>query len=150
MPAQVNGRRRYTFGVTAPDLEQRLGDFFETHASDALAVYLYGSEARGTATASSDIDLAVLYAESPERTLDALPLPLESDLERAVGRPVQIVVLNHAPADLVHRVLRDGRLLIDRDRAARIRFEVRARNEFFDLAPIRRLYRRPVARTDRQ
>jgi hypothetical protein len=38
--------------------------------------------------------------------------------------------------------LRDGRLVLDRDRAARIRFEVRSRNEYFDMAPIRRLYRR--------
>ena len=73
---------------------------------------------------------------------------LEGDLERALGGPVQVVALNRAPPDLVHRVLRDGRLILDRDPAARIRFEVRSRNEFFDLAPIRRLYRRyPAAPT---
>ena len=44
-------------------------------------------------------------------------------------------------------MLRDGSLVLDRDRAARIRFEVRSRNEYFDLAPIRRRYRRyPVPR----
>ena len=52
------------------------------------------------------------------------------------------MALNRASADLVHRVLRDGRLVLDRDPAARIRFEVQKRNEYFDLAPIRRLYRR--------
>lgn len=131
-------------------LDERLCEFFETSAPDALAVYLYGSEARGTATPSSDIDLAILYAHRPAHTLDALPLEIESELERRIGRPVQIVVLNDAPVDLVHRILRDGRLLVDRDRAARIRFEVRARNEFFDLAPLRALYRRPVGRADRR
>ena len=59
-----------------------------------------------------------------------------------MGRPVEVVVLNTAPADLVHRVLRDGILVLDRDRPARIRFEVQSRNEYFDLAPLRRLYRR--------
>jgi predicted nucleotidyltransferase len=127
-------------------LDERLREFFETSTPDALAVYLYGSEARGTADASSDIDLAILYARPPARTLDALPLEIESALERRVGRPVQIVVLNDAPADLVHRILRDGRLLVDRDRAARIRFEVRARNEFFDLELIREQYRHPAKR----
>lgn len=130
-------------------LDERLRQFFETSAPDMLAVYLYGSEARGTATPSSDIDLAILYARPPARTLAALPLEIESALEREVGRPVQIVILNDAPADLVHRILRDGRLLLDRDRAARIRFEVRARNEFFDLAPVRALYRRPADGADR-
>ena len=52
-----------------------------------------------------------------------------------------LVVLNEAPCDLVHRVLRDGRL----DRAARVRFEVRSRNEYFDMDPVRRAYRRTHA-----
>jgi len=52
------------------------------------------------------------------------------------------VVLNRAPVDLVHRVLRDGILLLDRDPSGRIRFEVRARNEYFDLLPHLRRYRR--------
>jgi hypothetical protein len=60
---------------------------------------------------------------------------------------VQVVALNRAPADLVHRVLRDGHIVLDADRAARLRFEVHKRNEYFDLAPIRRLYRRLPAST---
>jgi uncharacterized protein len=60
--------------------------------------------------------------------------------------PVQVVVLNRASPDLVHRVLRDGRLVLDHDRSARIRFEVRSRNEYFDMAPIRALYRRYPAK----
>ena len=39
-----------------------------------------------------------------------------------LSRPIQLVVLNGAPPDLVHRVLRDGQLLCERDRSARIRF----------------------------
>jgi len=53
-----------------------------------------------------------------------------------------VVVLNDAPADLVHRVLRDGVLVLETDRSARIRFEVAKRNEYFDLLPILRRYRR--------
>lgn len=52
------------------------------------------------------------------------------------------MVLNRAPVDLIHRVLRDGMLLHDRDPTARIRFEVKARNEYFDLLPYLRQYRR--------
>ena len=50
--------------------------------------------------------------------------------------------MNSAPADLRARVLRDGVLLVDRDPSLRIRFEVRTRNEWFDLQPILREYRR--------
>jgi hypothetical protein len=38
-------------------------------------------------------------------------------------------------------VLRDGILVCDRNVPARIRFEVRLRNEYFDMEPVRRLYR---------
>jgi len=43
--------------------------------------------------------------------------------------------LNDAPPDLVHRVLRDGRLVLESDRTARVRFEVSARNAYFDVLP---------------
>jgi predicted nucleotidyltransferase len=128
--------------VTSSELQRQLVAFFEANPRDAVAVYLYGSMARGTGTAASDVDLAILYARAPQPTLEGLPLSLEAEIERLVGRPVQVIVLNGAPSDLVHRVLRDGKLLLDRDRPARIRFEVQARNEFFDLEPIRRQYRK--------
>ncbi len=109
---------------------------------DVVAVYLYGSRARGTESPGSDVDLGLFVRSAPPATLDGVASELEDAVERAVRVPVQVVVLNRASADLIHRVLRDGVLLLDRDRAARIRFEVQARNEYFDLAPLRRLYRR--------
>ena len=38
--------------------------------------------------------------------------------------------------------MRDGKLLLDRDENRRIAFEVRARNEYFDLLPYLDQYRR--------
>jgi predicted nucleotidyltransferase len=111
-----------------------------------VCAYLFGSFARGTARPASDVDLAVLFREPPESRLAAGPLDLEGDLERALGHRVQLVVLNRAPSDLVHRVLRDGRIVLDRDRAARIRFEIDKRNEYFDLEPVRLRYRKTGAR----
>jgi predicted nucleotidyltransferase len=116
-------------------LDEPLREFFERAPPDARAVHLDGRERRGTATASSDIDLVVRCACPPRRTLDAQPLEMEVEFECRLGRPVQVIVLRDAPAELVHQIPRDGRLLLDRDRAARIRFEVPARNEFVDLSP---------------
>ena len=53
-----------------------------------------------------------------------------------------MVVLNYAPVDLTIRVLRDGKLLVDRDRSKRIHFEVKTRFEFRDLEPYLKMYRR--------
>jgi hypothetical protein len=127
-------------------IEERLRACLRDAPPGVVCAYLFGSEARGEARAGSDVDVAVLYEPAPAARLDAGPLDLEGQLERALGRPVQLVVLNAAPADLVHRVLRDGRVLLDRDRAARIRFEVARRNEYFDLAPIRQRFRHPDRR----
>jgi predicted nucleotidyltransferase len=110
-----------------------------------VAAYLFGSCARGEATAASDVDVA-LWLEKTPKTLESLPLELTADLEQRLGMPVDVIVLNGAPSDLVHRVLRDGILLVERDRSARIRFEVRARNDYFDLQPMRNAYRYPSRR----
>src|SRR5262245_56468417 len=102
---------------------------------DVTTVYLFGSTARGTRRADSDVDVGVLVEGQPPRTIDGLKLDLQGELERALGHEVQLVVLNGAPPDLVHRVLRDGKLLLDRDPSKRIRFETNARREYFDVLP---------------
>jgi predicted nucleotidyltransferase len=122
-------------------VRKALNEYFAVHSEGLVAGYLFGSAARGTAGPRSDVDVAVLYERTPPATLEGLPLDLEGRLERLLGCPAQVVVLNTAPVGLVHRVLRDGVLLLDRDPRARIRFEVRARNEFFDLQPILARYR---------
>lgn len=128
--------------MSAEPLEDRIRQFFAGRAEDLVAVYLFGSVARETSRADSDVDVAVLLGSGPPSTFEGLSLRLEGDLERLLGRPLDLVVLDGAPVDLVHRVLRDGVLLVDRDPSVRIRFEVQARNEYFDLEPILKLYRR--------
>jgi len=123
-------------------IEARLRTFFGADARGAISVYLFGSVARGEAGPSSDVDLGILFASDSPATLEAPQFALEGELERLLHAPVQVVALNRASADLVHRVLRDGRLVIDRDRGARIRFEVRSRNQYFDMAQVRARYRR--------
>lgn len=128
--------------MSGGDFEGKLREVLGGSPDEVVAVYLYGSRARGTARAGSDVDIGVLLRDSPPPTLKSVARDLEATVEGALRVPTEIVVLNRAPADLIHRVLRDGVLLLDRDRSARLRFEVQSRNEYFDLAPLRRLYRR--------
>jgi predicted nucleotidyltransferase len=125
-------------------LRDRIRATFED-VPEVVAVYVFGSVARDSAGPASDVDVAVLFHRAPASTLMGPRLSLEGRLEQALGRPVDLVVLNTASADLVHRVLRDGDLVVDLDRSRRIRFEVARRNEYFDLQPILDAYRR-VAR----
>jgi predicted nucleotidyltransferase len=119
--------------------------FFAEGARGIVCAYLYGSEARGDAGPQSDIDVAVLLRHAPAGTLEGLGLDLASELEHRLGRPVDVVALNHASPDLVHRVLRDGVLVHDSDPRARVAFETRSRSEYFDVLPYLREYRRSTA-----
>lgn len=124
-----------------PDVTKHVLDAVEGQP-EISAVYVFGSVARGTEGPGSDVDVAVLFRSTPSATLMGPRLTLEGDLERRIGRAVDLITLNTASADLVHRVLRDGRLVLDRDPSRRIRFEVDKRNEYFDLQPVRDAYRR--------
>ncbi|HET7541507.1 MAG TPA: nucleotidyltransferase domain-containing protein [Polyangiaceae bacterium] len=120
-----------------------IADYFRDRPGIA-AVYLFGSVAKGSAKPASDVDVAVLYQTAPPATFSAQPFGEQAELTERLARPVQLIVLNGAPVDLVHRVLRDGILVSEPDKSRRIAFEVRSRNQYFDLLPMLREYRKRV------
>jgi predicted nucleotidyltransferase len=122
---------------------QEIAHVFVARNEDAAAVYLFGSVARGEGRADSDVDVAVLYGKPVEPGLAGLKLALAGDIEERLGRRVDLVLLDNQPPDLIHCVLRDGLLVLETNRSARIRFEVTARNEYFDVLPMLQRYRRP-------
>jgi predicted nucleotidyltransferase len=124
------------------ELATLLGRELPGRVPDLAAAYLFGSFARGQQHPKSDVDIGLLYSAPPASTLDAQPFVLAGDLATLLERNVDVVVLNSAPVDLIHRVLRDGILLVDANPSARIAFEVRSRNEYFDLLPFLRRYRK--------
>jgi len=127
--------------VEAASAAAIIADYFRDKPGVA-AVYLFGSVARGSARLDSDVDIGVLYETAPPLSFEAQPFAEEADLGERFGRAVQVIVMNQAPADLVHRILRDGLLVLERDKSRRILFEVRSRNQYFDLLPLLREYRK--------
>jgi predicted nucleotidyltransferase len=111
-----------------------------------VCAYLFGSVARGEQGSSSDVDVAVLFDAPPPATLLGPVSRLQGELENALARDIDLVVLNHAAPDLIHRVLRDGVLVSERDANRRVQFEVKARNEYFDVKPYLDEYRKRHAR----
>ena len=105
---------------------------------EVLAAYVFGSTVTARARADSDIDVAVLVDESVRRSrMLAYRLDLMADLGAALHRrDVDIVVLNEAPPLLAHRVLSRGKLLFERSRSARVRFQVRTAARYLDLVPM--------------
>ncbi|MFL6193273.1 MAG: type VII toxin-antitoxin system MntA family adenylyltransferase antitoxin [Thermoanaerobaculia bacterium] len=122
-------------------IENRLREILTALAEreGIAAAYLFGSVARGTARLGSDIDVGVLYSEDPPLSLAGLGL--QDELERALGLPIRVVVLNRVAPELAFRILNDNRLLVEWDRGARTNFEVNSRNEYWDFEPVLHLYR---------
>lgn len=109
-----------------------------------VCAWLFGSRARGGARPDSDIDIAVLLIDDPSGRLPDSAIALAGELEDEIGASLDLVIANRAPPDLVHRVMRDGVLLLDRAPGKRIAFEVAARNRWFDLQPVLATYRSPT------
>jgi len=120
-------------------MDERLLSLREYLASqpDVVAVYVFGSVAQGRARPQSDVDIAVLLAaDLDEETRFDRRLRLGGEVERIIGCLTDLVVLNDAPPLLQHQVLKHGRLIFERDRAARVEFEVRAGQIYADLKPM--------------
>lgn len=79
-------------------------------------LWLYGSQAEGTARADSDVDLAALFRRRPQglEIFDA-----RTELEDLLRRDVDLVDLDQAPPILAMQVLKHGRLLVDRNPSRR-------------------------------
>jgi len=94
------------------------------------AVWLFGSQARGESRDDSDVDLAALFSS---------PVPVESllaarlDLGKLLGREVDLIDLRRASPILGRQVVRDGRLLLDRDTADRHVFAMLLPSRYVDL-----------------
>lgn len=71
---------------------------------------------------------------------------LQDDLEERLHRRVDLVAMNGAPLDLLHRVLRDGVRLVDNDPERRAEFELQVRTQYLDFLPLLLRYRQRVLR----
>ncbi len=94
------------------DLLSRLRTVLRTERSVRLAV-LFGSTATGDDERSSDVDLLVAHRTPGPRALAGLQVRLRGTLER----PVDVVGLVQAETmpTLLADILREGRVLVDRD-----------------------------------
>ena len=115
------------------ELSHRLSKVIETIKShpDVIAIYLFGSHAKGEATPLSDIDIAVILENpTPES---------EADLGSLTSPEFDIVLFHRLPLHIKFEVFRHGREIFVRDeeKLAEIRFRVM--REYLDTSP---MYRR--------
>jgi predicted nucleotidyltransferase len=94
---------------------------------------LFGSAARGTAHAGSDLDIGIVPVD-PELAL-SIELDLQAELARVCGRDVDLVRLDRAPTLVKWKVARDGQVLLQWSPSEAARFVASAASEYLDFAP---------------
>lgn len=97
---------------------------------------VFGSHARGEASAESDVDLGVWGPEG----LDVW------NLRAALPSEVDLVDLRTAPDQLVGRVAMEGRLLLDDHPPTRVRWQALRRKVHLDEEPRRARFRQDFIR----
>lgn len=85
---------------------------------DVRLAVVFGSHARAEATAESDVDLAIRGGADRFR--------LAAELSEALGREVDVVPLDTDDLVLLNEIVRDGRLVIEREPGAFARFRSHA------------------------
>lgn len=103
---------------------------------DVVAVYLYGSFAKGTTHKRSDMDFGVLFNPTI-KTYDRLGKIINdlSDIGLSAEIDARNLNLDDSPVFLMNVL--QGQLIYSRDEAFRIIFETSAMNEFYDTQRLR-------------
>jgi predicted nucleotidyltransferase len=101
--------------------------------SDVVFAYLFGSKVKGYANDRSDWDIAIYIRDSTRENGLWPAFELEAQLSRAVKATVQVTILNTPlPPVFAFEILKDGILLIDRDRNLRMDFENKILRHYHD------------------
>ena len=101
--SEIGEGKPMTLDDLLKDGRKRIREIAEKHG--AYNVWVFGSFARGEASADSDVDLLV---ETGSRTSAWFPAGLILDLQELLGRPVDVVTRTGLNPDLRESVLNEA------------------------------------------
>lgn len=95
------------------------------HHPGIQAVYLYGTYGTEDEWPGSDVDIALLFEPQQAKTMEPLMLSdMQSDLETALGRGVDLVNLRRVPTVLQKEVIAANRCIYQADAYGAAEFEM--------------------------
>lgn len=112
------------------ELMSKLATFFAGR-QEVVAAYLFGSRAEGVARGNSDTDIAVLLDEGVRDTFD-YRMKVADELERLVKTPVDLVLLRDAPLLLQFQILKNGKIVFERDADQRAFYQMKVLGKYYD------------------
>lgn len=118
------------------EIEEKIRKALEGH-HEIIFAYLHGSFL--VTEGFMDIDIAV-YVDDSVRDYLEYELSLAVELERMIGKDVDVRVLNDAPPAFRYRAIK-GKVILDRDPEVRLNFIERTVWEYLDYEPLERRMR---------
>ncbi len=124
--------------MSKPINEKDLAGYFSEIVLDlpVSMAYLYGSFLDDTFNKFSDIDIAILIEDLPDKHQQLqLEMKIAALLDQRFKKPFDIRAVNNAPLKVKGEVVTRGKLIYCRDEAIRISFETYVRDRYFDFLP---------------
>lgn len=127
------------------DMDERIIRFFRKRP-EVVAVYLFGSRARGRATELSDIDLAILLDPQAAVNSSKLKRELLTGLSRILRKEIHLVILNRAGEMLTAQIFRYGRCLYNANPHTLSRFRAMQFSRIADFNYLRKIMEKGFTR----
>ena len=122
--------------TTLDNIKTMLADYFQRQEEIEIA-YIFGSIARGTESALSDIDIAILIDDqqiNEDKFRYGYKAEILADLMKILKKNnVDLVILNEANTLLRHRVLYHGKLIYSKNEKKRIAFQTTTIDKYVDF-----------------
>jgi uncharacterized protein len=96
-------------------LEETIADYFKTNSAGITAVYIFGSQASGKCTPSSDVDIAVLLDRSDPDYIHSRMDEILLELPKLLRKDIHPVAMNSASEALLKQIFSKGRCLLVND-----------------------------------
>ncbi len=117
------------------EIQKKLKPFFKKE-KEILFAYLFGSAVGKGFTSESDIDIGVYLGGKKVRDTFKRRLKLMGEFEKILKRESEVVILNDIKSVFFKFVIiKEGKLLFERDRQKRIEFELETMRDYFDFLP---------------
>jgi predicted nucleotidyltransferase len=84
--------------------------------NEVVAVYLFGSYARGRAKRTSDVDIGILLNSNNSKVFKAKQLRYLKELGRLLRKDIHPVILNTAGEMLMQQIFTRGKCIVENDR----------------------------------
>ena len=114
-------------------LIEKLTAYFKTN-SEIIAVYLFGSYAKGKEHHSSDVDIGLLFDTRDPLLLNKKVDTVMLDLSRILRKDIHPVILNLAGEELLRQVFLKGKCILVRDSKKLAHYKMTAFSRIADFA----------------